>query len=107
MSCRVWPWSGRGTIKRVDISLDGGVSWRPAKLKGLVLDKALTRFSYGLDWDGRSMLLQSRSIDETGYVQPTLAQLRKARGVESIYHKNSIQTWKVEESGVVSNVQLS
>lgn len=99
-------WSGRGKIKAVDISLDGGINWHPAQLKGLVLDKALTRFGYQFNWDGSPLLLQSRSRDESGYVQPTLAQLRKARGVESIYHKNSIQTWQVDESGVVSNVQL-
>ena len=99
-------WSGRGKIKRVDISLDGGVNWQEAKLKGMVLSKALTRFSFMYKWDGRPLLLQSRSQDETGYVQPTLKQLRNARGVESIYHKNSIQTWRMLTSGVVENVQI-
>ena len=32
-------------------------------------------------------------MDETGYVQPTKAELRKIRGVNSIYHNNGIQTW--------------
>jgi len=50
--------------------------------------------------------LQSRAIDETGRVQPTIAALRKVRGVESIYHKNSIQTWLVERDGTVVNVQI-
>ncbi len=100
-------WSGRGKIKRVDVSLDGGVSWRTAKLKGLVLSKALTRFSMELNWQGEPLLLQSRAIDETGYVQPTLAQLRDSRGSNSIYHKNSIHTWKLDKDGTVSNVQLA
>ncbi len=99
-------WSGRGKIKRVDVSLDGGVNWRTAKLKGLVLSKALTRFSMELNWQGDPLLLQSRAIDETGYVQPTLAQLREIRGSNSIYHKNSIHTWKLDTDGTVSNVQL-
>lgn len=98
-------WSGRGKIKRVDVSFDGGVSWRVARLKGLVLDKALTRFSFDWRWDGAPALIQSRAIDETGYVQPTLAQLREVRGVNSIYHKNSIHTWQLSATGEVKNVQ--
>ena len=100
-------WSGRGKIKHVDISFDGGVSWVPAKLKGLVLDKALTRFSLVTKWTGQPWLLQSRSVDETGYVQPTLSQLREVRGGNSIYHKNSIHTWKVAPTGEVTNVQIT
>lgn len=100
-------WTGRGKIKQVDISFDGGISWVPAKLKGLVLDKALTRFSLVTKWDGQPWLLQSRAVDETGYVQPTLGQLREARGTNSIYHKNSIHTWKIEANGEVKNVQIS
>ena len=34
-------WSGRGKVKRVDVSLDGGRNWREAKIDGLVLDKAV------------------------------------------------------------------
>jgi len=99
-------WSGRGKIKRVDVSLDGGVSWQTAKLKGLVLSKAITRFGMEINWQGEPLLLQSRAIDETGYVQPTLSQLREARGSNSIYHKNSIHTWMLDKDGTVSNVQL-
>ena len=88
-------WSGRGKVARVDVSLDGGRNWRAAKLDGLVLDKALTRFYAEFDWNGEELLLQSRAIDETGYVQPTKAELRKVRGVNSIYHNNGIQTWHV------------
>jgi len=93
-------------VKRVDVSLDGGVSWQTAKIKGLVLTKSLTRFSMEINWQGEPLLLQSRAIDETGYVQPTLAQLREARGTNSIYHKNSIHTWQVQTDGAVNNVQL-
>lgn len=99
-------WSGRGRIKRVDISFDGGVNWQPTELKGLVLPKALTRFSLPWRWQGQPALLQSRAIDETGDVQPTLGQLRAIRGVNSIYHNNAIHTWKLAADGEVSNVQL-
>jgi hypothetical protein len=99
-------WSGRGRIRRVDVSLDGGITWREARLKGLILPKALTRFSLDFDWDGGPALLQSRAMDETGYVQPTLSQLRDVRGTESIYHKNAIHTWRLAQSGEVTNVQI-
>jgi sulfane dehydrogenase subunit SoxC len=99
-------WSGRGAIRRVDVSLNGGRNWRTARTDGPIWDKALTRFYYEFDWDGRELLLQSRAMDETGYVQPTKAELRKVRGVNSIYHNNGIQTWHVKANGEVENVEV-
>ncbi|MEP6678319.1 MAG: sulfite dehydrogenase, partial [Betaproteobacteria bacterium] len=99
-------WSGRGTVKRVDVSTDGGRNWRTAQLQAPVHAKALTRFRIDWRWDGGPALLQSRVIDETGYVQPTLRQLRAVRGTRSIYHNNAIQTWRVDATGEVSNVQV-
>jgi sulfane dehydrogenase subunit SoxC len=100
-------WSGRGKIKGVDVSFDGGRSWRPARLETPVLSKSLTRFNVDWTWDGREALLQSRAVDETGYVQPQMRTLREVRGTKSIYHNNAIQTWKVAAGGEVSNVQLA
>jgi len=100
-------WSGRGKIKRVDMSFDGGRSWKPARLETPVLAKSLTRFNIDWTWDGREALLRSRAVDETGYVQPQLRTLREVRGTRSIYHNNAIQTWKVGADGEVSNVQLA
>ncbi|MFZ4650118.1 MAG: sulfite dehydrogenase [Rubrivivax sp.] len=100
-------WSGRGKVRRVDISVDGGANWRSARLEGPVMAKCLTRFNLDWVWDGRPALIQSRAVDDTGYVQPTYRQLRAVRGSRSIYHNNSIQTWLVQESGEVKNVQLS
>jgi len=100
-------WSGRGKLRRVDVSVDGGRNWKTATLQGPVMDKCLTRFSLPWVWDGKPALLQSRAIDDTGYVQPTYRQLRAVRGTRSIYHNNAIQTWLVQESGEVKNVQLS
>ena len=99
--------SGRGRIKRVDVSLDGGRNWREAKIDGLVLDKACVRFYADIEWNGEELLLQSRAIDETGYVQPAKAELRKVRGVNSIYHNNGIQTWHVRKTGEVENVEVA
>jgi sulfane dehydrogenase subunit SoxC len=99
-------WSGRGKIARVDVSLDGGRNWKTARLDGPVLDKACTRFYLEHQWNGEPLLLQSRAIDETGYVQPTKDALRKIRGVNSIYHNNGIQTWHLKPDGEVENVEV-
>jgi len=99
-------WSGRGKIRRVDVSVDGGRNWRTARHENPVLAKCLTRFNIDWKWDGGPAILQSRAIDETGYVQPKINQLREVRGRRSIYHNNAIQSWKVAESGEVSNVQV-
>ncbi|MBI3503580.1 MAG: sulfite dehydrogenase [Proteobacteria bacterium] len=100
-------WSGRGRIRRVDVSFDGGANWTEAKLQAPVLSKCLTRFTVPWNWSGGRAILQSRAVDETGFVQPTYAQLRAARGVRSIYHNNAIQSWSVAPDGEVSNVQLA
>ena len=100
-------WSGRGAIRAVDVSVDGGRNWRAARLQAPVMSKCLTRFSLDWRWDGRPALVQSRATDDTGQVQPTHAQLRAVRGTRSIYHNNAIQTWLVEAGGEVRNVQLA
>ncbi|MEO8022416.1 sulfite dehydrogenase [Polaromonas sp.] len=99
-------WSGRGKIRRVDVSVDGGRNWKPARLEGPVLSKCLTRFNSDFVWDGKPAFFQSRAIDETGHVQPTYGDLRKVRASRSIYHNNAIQTWALGENGEVKNVQL-
>ena len=108
---KVWveglAWSGRGKIKHVDVSFDGGVTWREAKFTSEVFPRALTRFGIEWDWQGQPAMIQSRAVDETGYVQPTYGQLRAARGENSIYHKNAIHTWKINNDGSVLNVQIS
>lgn len=108
---KVWieglAWSGRGKIKKVDVSVDGGVSWQPARFTSSVLPRALTRFGLEWEWQGNPALLQSRAVDETGYVQPSYGQLRAVRGSNSVYHKNAIHTWKLNGDGSVANVQIS
>ncbi len=99
-------WSGRGTIDRVDVSLDGGRNWTTARVDGPSHTKALHRFYHEFDWDGEPLLLQSRAIDSEGWVQPTKNALRDVRGTESIYHNNSIQTWYVQKDGEVENVEV-
>jgi sulfane dehydrogenase subunit SoxC len=97
-------WSGKGRIRRVDISTDAGRTWREAQLQEPVLNRALTRFRYPWTWNGNEAILQSRAMDESGYVQPTRVQLVAERGVNSVYHYNGIQSWKVAANGEISNV---
>ncbi|SMY08918.1 sulfite dehydrogenase [Flavimaricola marinus] len=100
-------WSGRGTIPRVDVTLDGGINWHDARMSGPSFNKSMHRFYFEFNWDGQPMLLQSRAHDSTGYVQPTKNQLREIRGENSIYHNNGIQTWAVDKDGRAENVEIS
>ena len=101
-------WSGRGTIRKVEVSVDGGSSWKEASLQAPVLPISHVRFRYPWHWDGNEAILQSRCTDDSGYVQPTIKQLVDVRGLNgplgSIYHLNGIQSWKVATDGSVSNV---
>jgi len=99
-------WSGMGTIEGVDISFDGGNNWTEAKLKGLVLPKSWTRFSYMYKYEGKPLVLASRARDDAGYIQPTIDQETAVMGVESVYHRNGIATWEVTADGEVNNVQV-
>jgi sulfane dehydrogenase subunit SoxC len=96
-------WSGRGAITRVEVSTDGGETWTDAELQGPVLPIALTRFRLPWTWDGNPARLQSRATDDTGYVQPTIAELVAVRGVNSNYHMNGIKSWAVSADGEVTS----
>lgn len=97
-------WSGYGRIRKVEVSVDGGQSWREASLQAPVLSKCLTAFRLPWHWHGEPATLQSRATDELGHVQPTRAALLAERGVNSYYHYNAIQSWGVEADGKVRNV---
>jgi len=99
-------WSGMGTIKAVDISLDGGKNWKEAPLKGLIVPKAWTRFSFMHKYDGKPLLLSSRAMDDAGHIQPTVKNERATVGLEGVYHRNGIHTWAVAANGEVTNVQI-
>jgi sulfane dehydrogenase subunit SoxC len=96
-------WSGRGKIARVEISTDGGSTWKDADLQSPVLSKAATRFRFEWNWDGKPAAIASRSTDETGYVQPSLDELVRVRGRFSFYHCNAIKMWFVHQDGAVSH----
>lgn len=96
-------WSGRGAIRSVDVSTDGGATWRPARLETPVRDRALTRFTADWEWRGEPAMLLSRATDTTGYVQPTREALVAARGLNSYYHYNGIQSWRIGADGSIKN----
>lgn len=101
-----WPvrglaWTGRGRIVRVDVSTDGGDHWTQAELTGPALPNAHTRFQHMWRWNGRPARLMSRALDETGYVQPTLAEFTHVRGTGTDYHYNAIRAWDVRADGSV------
>ncbi|MEO1722598.1 MAG: sulfite dehydrogenase [Pseudomonadota bacterium] len=100
-------WSGRGTVREVHVTTDGGKNWHQARVDGFTTPKSMHRFYYDFAWDGSPLLLQSRAVDSEGYLQPTKDQLRKVRGVNSIYHNNGIQTWAVNAQGEAENVEIS
>ena len=101
-------WSGRGRIRKVEISTNGGASWETARLGEPVLPKAFTRFHLPWRWSGGATTLQSRCTDETGYVQPTREELVAARGMKAgpdgYNHYNGIKVWKVQSDGTVTHV---
>jgi len=98
-------WSGAGKIRGVDVSFDGGRNWREAVLEDPIMDKSLTRFKIAWNWDGQPAVLMSRAVDSTGYVQPTVHEIRKVRAIAGfVQHHNGIQPWAVSANGEVSNV---
>ncbi len=97
-------WSGRGRIKQVEVSADGGKTWAEAQLQEPVLSKSFTRFRIPWQWNGKPVVLKSRAIDETGYVQPERDKLVVERGRQGFFHYNAIVSWEVDEDGVVNHI---
>lgn len=96
-------WSGRGRVARVDVSVDGGATWQRATLQEPIIEKCFTRFKLPFVWDGQPLEIQSRAVDDKGWVQPPRASLLAARGPNARYHYNAIHGWKVAPNGEVTN----
>lgn len=97
-------WSGRGRISRVEVSTDGGASWRDAQLDSPVRPRCFTRFRAPWQWDGGPAVLKSRATDETGYRQPEREVLVAERGRHGYFHYNAIVAWAVAADGRVTHV---
>jgi len=64
-------WSGGGSIKRVDVSTDGGATWKPATLHGANIANAWARWAFTWTPPGAgSYTLRARAADSSGNVQP-------------------------------------
>ena len=101
-------WSGRGTIPRVDVTIDGGKNWMQARMSGPSFDKSMHRFYYEFDWDGiAACCCKAGRMIQPATCSPPRTQLREVRGENSIYHNNAIQTWAVNEKGDAENVEIS
>jgi sulfane dehydrogenase subunit SoxC len=101
-------WSGAGAIRGVEVSFDGGRSWKTAELRSPAYPMAHTRFGYHWNWDGKECMLMSRCTDELGTIQPTRAEIAKYWGqpedkVRVQGSDNSVQPWKVASNGSVTN----
>ena len=102
-------WSGGGAVRKVEVSTDGGKSWKDAELRTTAYPMAHTRFGFHWKWDGKECTLLSRCTDELGTVQPSLAEAAKywnepltpsfrPKGAD-----NTIQPWRVASDGSVHN----
>lgn len=96
-------WSGHGSIRKVEVSVDGGQHWASAQLQGPVLDRAFTRFSLPWQWQGRPATLMSRATDSTGRIQPSRTEWKRRYASHSFNHYNAIQAWQVDVDGRVEN----
>jgi len=108
-------WSGGGKVTKVDISTDGGQSWKEAKLQTPVHTKAHTRFTFDWAWNGDEAVIMSRTTDERGEVQPSRAALYEHWGITGeeakkpnrAIHFNAMQPWRVARDGSVHDAMFA
>ena len=115
-------WCGRGKIARVEVSTNGGKSWKDADLQQPIFSKAWTRFRLGWNWDGTETEIMSRCTNEYGDIQPTMMELAKLWGDDRTppipadkimsfwqtasiaeFLNNPIQIWRVKPDGSVQD----
>lgn len=96
-------WCGAGVVRRMEVSTDGGRTWKDAQLQEPVFPKAHTRFRLAWNWDGEETVLQSRCTDAGGQVEQTIAEIRRERGDNPDNWGHAPATWKVTREGDVHN----
>jgi DMSO/TMAO reductase YedYZ molybdopterin-dependent catalytic subunit len=86
-----WAWSGEGELTGVDVSTDGGRTWKPAQFV-LTWDRYSWR-KWEYDWDPRpgAYTLMARATDSLGRIQP-MSRAFNPQG----YRWNVIHSVKVE-----------
>ena len=97
-------WTGGDFVRRVEVSTDGGRTWKDAQLQEPVFRKAHTRFRLPWNWDGEATVLQSRCTDAWGRVELTVAEIRGKWGDNpDNWRAAAPATWKVTREGNVHN----
>ena len=106
-------WSGGGAIRKVEVSTDGGKTWKNAEIQSAIHRMAHTRFGMDWQWDGDECVLMSRCTDDLGQIQPTAAEFARffnettealfAQSLAMVGHNNYILPWKVDRDGKVQN----
>lgn len=68
-------WAGETPIARVEVSMDSGASWEPARLVGERVPYAWRRFEHRFEARrAETLTLMSRATDTDGRTQPAIAQ---------------------------------
>ncbi len=84
-------WSGAAPIARVEVSTDGGATWKPAERLDEALPYAWRRWQF--TWEAGTpgqVTLRSRAVDEAGNTQPTQPEWNYLG-----YGNNAVQTVEV------------
>jgi sulfane dehydrogenase subunit SoxC len=107
-------WSGGGKITKVEVTVDGGKTWKDAVIQEPVHSKAHTRFTFPWTWNGEETIIASRCTDEKGSTQPTTPEAAKVRGLDlqtfkttTVQRNNIPQPWKIDRDGRVTNALFS
>ena len=107
-------WSGGGAVRKVEVSTDGGKTWKNAEIQSAIHRMAHTRFGLDWKWDGEECVLMSRCTDELGQIQPTVFEFARfwKQPVKVVLtpppdgmsgHHNYILPWKVDRDGKVTH----
>src|SRR5262245_49723206 len=105
-------WSGAGAVKKVDVSTDGGKTWKAAELRPPAFRIAHTRLALPWTWGGRQCDILSRCTADAGTVQPSRAPVGNCRGVPLTRDfavkgaDNTIQVWRIASDGSVNNANF-
>jgi len=69
-------WSGHGTVVKVEVSVDGGKTWKKARLLEPRVEKFWVRWEY--DWEAAAGVytVMARATDEKGNTQPKPGKVR-------------------------------
>jgi sulfane dehydrogenase subunit SoxC len=107
-------WSGGGKIVKVEVTVDGGKTWKEDQVQGPVHSKAHTRFTFPWTWNGEEAIIAARCTDERGSTQPTTPEAARIRGLTlqdfktKVVQRNNIpQPWKIDRDGRVTNAIFS